>query len=150
MKKIASLVTAGALLFSVTGVASAYFPHFGGNSVTQSGTTYSMTGATSVSGQNSQVGKGQQSMLTGSSDSTAYSFTGGNLNFGTTSGKVTQAATTGSTTGATSISGGNTQTSYGGYGHYHSSTSSSQSMTTGDSTSLAGSATVSNVNVVSF
>ena len=144
MKKLASVAVAGALLLSVTGVAFAYSNHNYGqsSSVTQKGTTLSLTGAVSVSGGNAQTGSGMQVMLTGDSGSTAESLTVGNVNVGK-SGKVSQTAFTGSATVAGSVSGMNTQT--GSSSHHHSS--SSQFMATGDSGSYAGSATVSNVNV---
>jgi hypothetical protein len=138
MKKFASLVAAGALLLSTAGAVFAY-PIYFGSSVSQFGFTQSQTGATSVSGQNSQMGSGNQAMFTGSSTSTAKSLTAGNVNVG--GSQVNQMATTGSVTGAKSISGQNGQVGFGGF-----FSPSNQFTGTGASGSYAGSVTVSNVN----
>ena len=128
MKKVLSLVAAGAMLLSVAGIVSAR-----GRSVNQKALTVSITGAVSVSGGNTQSGNGKEVMFTGNSDSTVQSKTAGNSK---------QNDLTGSVTVAGSVSGGNTQT-----GHYGSST---QVMTTGSSTSTAGSVTISNVSFNNF
>lgn len=129
MKKVLSLAAAGALLLSMATVAFA--------SVSQFSFTHSTTTAESVSGLNTQSGKGSETIYTGNSGSAAIGITAGNVNVGGKS--VSQGAFTGSATSATSVSGENSQT--GG------SHKSSQVIGTGGSYSLAGSLTVSNVNI---
>lgn len=137
MKKVASLVGAGAILFSVVSVSFAWG---GWGGVKQFSFTRSETSAEAQSGDNKQFGSGKQIMLTGDSESYAGSLTAGNVNVG--SGKVTQFAGTSSETSAESESGDNTQMSFGRRHH-----GSVQVMGTGFSGAAAESITVSNVSV---
>lgn len=140
MKKFASVVAAGAILLSVTGVA---FARHNSSSVVQFGSADSTTVAVSNSGLNGQFGGSNQHMTTGDANSAAVSLTAGNVNVGEGSGNVFQGSTADSLTVAGSNSGLNGQ--FGGSSHSHHG--SSQTMSTGDTGSFAGSATVSNVSV---
>lgn len=131
MKKVLSLVGAGALLLSMATVAFA--------SVKQFGFATSSTGAVSSSGAVYQSGKGSQTAVTGDSGAAAVSLTAANVNVG--GHHVTQFGGAISSTGATSSSGAVTQT---GSSSHHGG---SQYAVTGNSGAFAGSATVSNVSV---
>lgn len=145
MKKVASLVAAGAMLFAMSGVAFAYHGHHrSSGSVSQYSFTHSETLALSGTGDNVQSGSGYQAMTTGGSRSEAGSLTAGNVNLGDTS-RVRQGAFTGSETVADSYTGNNVQAATSG--HHHHSGSTTQSMVTGGSAAYAGSITLSNVNV---
>jgi hypothetical protein len=139
MKKVASLIAAGAMLLSTYSVAFASWPW--GTSVKQTGFTVSTTKSVAATGENKQFGgsKSVQMMQTGAAQSCAESVTAGNVNVG--GGNVTQFAGTGSKTVSVAKTGGNTQVGGGFFGH------SFQSMGTGTALSQAGSITVSNVNV---
>ncbi|MGA2910603.1 MAG: hypothetical protein ABSE04_02255 [Candidatus Microgenomates bacterium] len=137
MKKLIAGVAAGALLLSFAGVVLAR-----GSSVVQFGGASSYTVSSSSTGGNVQSGKGSQLIETGDSGSGVLSLTASNVNVGK-SGKVFQGSETSSQTISSSVNGGNVQT--GSSGHHGSS--SSQEIVTGSSSSFAGSATVSNVNV---
>jgi hypothetical protein len=164
MKKVLSLVAAGAILLSVAGVVMAN-GYKGGNdpkpspspvptvTVVQSGTTTSSTSSTSSTGSNGQTGSGTQEIVTGNSVSYALSLTGGNVNVApsmtTGNVSVSQGAITSAVIGSSSTTGGNQQVgvSTPPTGHKKPVTTSSQYIGTGTSGSYVGSATVSNVNV---
>lgn len=146
MKRVVSLVAAGAMLFSMAGVALARGDSHHRSSVRQTSFTHSETYALSDSGENTQTGGGTQAMTTGEAGSSAESLTAGNVNIGNT-GRVGQRAFTSSKTGADSVSGLNSQTTVPAEHHHHHNGATTQSMVTGGADSYAGSITVSNVNV---
>lgn len=138
MKKVLSLVAAGAMLFSV---ASATFAHSNSSTVKQNAVTVSVTGVVNATGGNTQSGNGKQVLFTGGNTSTVQSVTVGNVSTG--KGNVTQNSLTGSLTVVGNVSGGNNQTQTGNSHH----SSSTQVLGTGGNTSTVGSVTVSNVSI---
>ena len=137
MKKVASLVAAGALLLASAGAALAYSGH-----VHQWSHVTSVTTSSVSTGGNYQRGGGDQSLGTGDNASGALSATGGNVNLGGSNhSSVHQGTTVSSMTTSSVSTGGNKQKAWD---------EGSQSMYTGNNMSSSESLTVGNVNVSGF
>jgi hypothetical protein len=147
MKKVASLVAAGALLISVSGVvlAGGMPPQIGGPDTKVIVTT---TSSSSTGGL--QIGSGKQVMFTGDSVSMATSFVGANINIGGKRGSNQETLTVVKTDSESSTGGkqlpGKSEPPKFTFGPFGGSTPSSQFMVTGDSGSSAKSIVISNVS----